>query len=215
MPLISPLRSLLAVLLVGLAAAVAAGCGSSDGGADEPPAQPRPTARAEDFPTAKGRTLADLVSSLPEGPVLAPSVQLLEKGPNRVGFGLFDTAHKQIAGAATALYISKPDGSDAFGPFVARSESLQVKPQFESKQTATDPDAAKSVYVADVDFPRKGKYAVLAIVKLDGRMVASSPIGMDVDTKGAKPPGPGDKAPVIHTLTPPDVGGDLAQIDTH
>jgi hypothetical protein len=214
MPLISPFRSLLLVLFVGLSGVVAAGCGSSGGQGDEPPAQPRPTARAQDFPSAKGRTLADLVSSLPEGPVLAPSVQLLEKGTNRVGFGLFDTAHKQIAGAPTALYISKPDGSDAFGPFVARSESLQVRPQFESKQTATDPDAAKGVYVSDVKFPHKGKYAVLAIVKLDNRMVASSPIGMDVDRKGAKPPGPGDKAPVVHTLTPADVGGDLAKIDT-
>jgi hypothetical protein len=173
-----------------------------------------PAARAEDFPAAKGRSLPDVIANIPEGPVLAPSVQLLEKGTNRVGFGLFDTAHKQIPGAAVALYIGKTDGSGARGPFLARSESLQVKPQFESKQTATDPDAAKGVYVADVKFPRKGRYAVLAIAKLDGRMLTSGPISMTVGATGAQPPGPGEKAPVIHTLTPADVGGDLSKIDT-
>jgi hypothetical protein len=213
MPLRSPLRAVLLAMLLIAATAVAVGCGSS-GDDTSPPAQPRPTARPEDFPDASGRSLADLVSSMPEGPVLAPSVQLLEKGTNRVGFALFDTARKQIAGAPVALYVSKPDGSDAAGPFVARSESLQVKPQFQSKQTATDPDAAKSVYVADAKFPRKGRYAVLAIVKLDGRTVATSPISMEVRKSGPKPPGPGEKAPRIHTLTPADVSGDLAKIDT-
>jgi hypothetical protein len=213
MPPRSPLRSILFACLL-VAATVAAGCGTSNDKGGNPAAQPRPSARAEDFPAATGRSLPDVINGLPEGPVLAPSVQLLEKGTNRVGFALFDTGRKQISGAGVALYIGKTDGSHARGPFVARSESLKVRPQFESKQTATDPDAAKSVYVADVKFPRKGKYAVLAVAKLDGRLVATSPIGMEVDTKGAKPPGPGDKAPVVHTLTPADVGGDLSKIDT-
>jgi hypothetical protein len=33
---------------------------------------------------------------------------------------------------------------------------------------AQDPNAAKSVYVADVPFKRNGKQAVVAIAKLDG-----------------------------------------------
>jgi hypothetical protein len=205
-------------LLITLAAlavsALAAGCGSSNGGASEPPAQPQPTARPEDFPAASGKTLPEVINGLPKGPVLAPSVSVLDKGRDRVGFALFDVAGKQLSGAAVALYTGKVDGSDARGPFVARSESLKVSPQFESKQTATDPNAARSVYVADVPFPRKGKYAVLAIAQLDGRLVASSPQGMTVGGNGQKPPGPGDKAPVIHTLTPADVAGNLAKIDT-
>jgi hypothetical protein len=193
-----------------------AACGSSDKGSGSAgaPAQPAPTASAADFPTAKGHTLPDLINGLPKGPVLAPSVSVLEKGKNRIGFALFDTAGKQLSGAAVALYTGKVDGSGARGPFVARSESLKVAPQFESKQTATDPDAARAVYVADVPFPRNGKYAVLAIAKLDGKLVASSPTGMKVGTKGLTPPGPGQKAPVIHTLTPADVAGDLKKIDT-
>jgi hypothetical protein len=200
-----------------LLALLAAGCGSSGngGGTGSQAAEtPQPTARAEDFPAAQGRTLPDVINNLPKGPNFAPSVSILSKGENRVGFALFDNARKQISGAGVALYIGRTDGSDARGPYVARSESLKVGPQFESKQTATDPDSAHSVYVADVPFPRNGKYAVLAIAQLDGRLVASDPYPMQAGGKSRVPPGAGDKAPVIHTLTPADVAGNLSKIDT-
>jgi hypothetical protein len=216
-PLRSPRLLLLALALLA-PVLVAAGCGSSGNSGDsgaQSAEQPQPSARAEDFPAAQGRTLPDVINNLPKGPVFAPSVSLLNKGDNRIGFALFDTARKQIPGAAVALYIGRTDGSDARGPYVARSESLKVSPQFESKQTSTDPDAARSVYVADVPFPRNGKYAVLAVAKLDGRLVASNPYEMKAGSgKGAPVPGPGDKAPVIHTLTPADVAGNVSKIDT-
>jgi hypothetical protein len=196
---------------------VAAGCGGSSGD-DNPaasaPAQPQSTVKAEDFPKTTGRTLPDIIGNLPSGPVLAPSVSLLEKGSNRMGFALFDNAGKQLAGAGVALYVGATDGSSARGPFLARAESLKVSPQFESKQTATDPNSARGVYVADVPFKRNGKYAMLAIAQLDGRLVATSPIGVQVGGKKSVPPGVGEKAPIIHTLTPPDVAGDVAKIDT-
>ncbi|HEU4976954.1 MAG TPA: hypothetical protein VFT50_17830 [Baekduia sp.] len=210
-------RRLSIVALACLAAsAVTTGCGSSDSSSSTQaaPAQPAASARAEDFPKAEGRTLPDVINNLPTGPVLAPSVSVLHKGHNRVGFALFDRARKQMTGAGVALYIGNTDGSRAHGPYLARSESLKVSPQFQSKQTATDPDAAKSVYVADVPFPHDGKFAMLAVAKLDGRLVASDPFSMKVGSKGLTPPGPGEKAPVIHTLTPADVAGNLAKIDT-
>jgi hypothetical protein len=210
-------RSLRPTLLVLPALAVVlalAACGSSANDNAAPAAEPQPTARAEDFPSAKGRTLPDLLGNLPEGPVLAPSVSVVDKGTNRIGFALFDKARKQLAGAAVALYVGKQDGSGARGPFLARDESLAVKPQFESKQTATDKDSAHSVYVADVPFPRNGKYAIVAIAKLDGRLLATNAYGLTVGAKGPKVPGPGDMAPSVHTLTPADVGGDLSKIDT-
>lgn len=204
------------LLALAVPIAVAVGCGSSGGGDgnETAPAQPQPTAKAEDFPPAKGRTLPDLIANLPSGPQLAPSVSLLEKGSNRVGFALFDNAGKQLSGAGVSLYIGATDGSSARGPFLARAESLKVSPQFESKQTATDPDSARGVYVADVPFKKDGKYAMLAIAKLDGRLVATSPIGVQVGGKKVVPPGVGQKAPVIHTLTPADVAGNVAKIDT-
>ena len=213
-------RSFLPVLLaLSCAAFAAAGCGgSSGGGADDgnaaAPAQPQPSATAEDFPPTKDRTLPDIIGNLPSGPVLAPSVSLLNRGANRIGFALFDTAGKQLSGAGVALYVGATDGSSAHGPYLARSESLKVSPQFESKQTATDPNSARAVYVADVPFKKNGKYAMLAIAKLDGRLVATSPIGVQVGGKKIVPPAVGQKAPVIHTLTPTDVAGDVAKIDT-
>lgn len=205
------------VLLLSCCALLFAACGGGGDGDDSTggaaPAQPA-AAKAAEFPPTTGKTLVDITSNLPEGPVLAPSVSVLEKGSNRIGFALFDTAGKQLAGADVALYIGSTDGSSARGPFTARSESLKVSPQFQSKQTATDPDSARAVYVADVPFKKKGKYAMLAIAKLDGRMVATSPIGVKVGLDKVTPPGVGDKAPVIHTLTPADVSGNVAKIDT-
>jgi hypothetical protein len=201
------------VAMLVAAAVLAAGCGSSSSN-DQPPAEPQPTVSAEDFPAANGGSLADIVNGMPSGPALAPSVSVLGKGRNRVAFALFDSAGKQISGAGLAVYVSKPDGSDGRGPYVTRTESLQVSPQFESRQTASDPNAARSIYVADVPFPRDGKYAVLGIAKLDGRLVATSPAGMQVKTSGRLPPNVGQKAPLIHTLTPADVAGNLKKIDT-
>jgi hypothetical protein len=196
------------------AALVAAGCGSS-GGDNTPPAQPAPSAKAEDFPhPPSGANLQDLVARYAKGPNLAPSVSLLEPGLNRVGFALFDDARKQLGGAGVAVYAAHVDGSGVRGPFVARSESLIVKPQFESRTTSQDPLAAKSVYVADVRLPTKGKWVLLGVAKLDGRMVATSPAGVEVGHKGAEPPRVGELAPKVHTPTLTDVGGDAAKIDT-
>ena len=210
-------RTLFVLLALSAPLLLAAGCGSTDGGGESnanTPAQPQPTVKAEDFPTTKGRTLPDIIGNLPSGPVLAPSVSVLDKGSNRIGFALFDTAGKQLSGAGVSLYVGNTDGSAAHGPYLARSESLKVPPQFESKQTATDPDSARGVYVADVPFKRNGKFAMLAIAQLDGRLVATSPISVQVGGKKVTPPAVGQKAPVVHTLTPADVAGDVAKIDT-
>jgi hypothetical protein len=207
-------RPLLWILAPCLAAFVAAGCGGSDDD-DRPPPQPEPSAQPADFPAAAGKSLNDLAAMAEgEGPVLAPSVSLLHKGENRFGFALFDTAHKQISGAQVALYTSRVDGSGLAGPYVARSESLAVKPQFQSQTTASDPDAAKSVYVADVPFKRNGKQAVIAMAKLDGRLLRTNPYGVEVTRPGSGPPEVGDRAVKVHTQTLADVGGDASQLDT-
>ena len=209
-----PRRRLLttvAVLVPG--ALLPAGCGSSSPPTTSAPVAPAP-ARAAKFPSAAGRTLPDVYGTTPEGPILAPSVSLLQKGENRFGFALFDAARKQVAGAQVAVYTSRADGTHARGPFLAHSESLAVKSAFVSKTTSQDPDAAKSVYVAEVPFSRTGKTAVVALVRLDGRLMRTSPQGLQVGTKGATPPGPGDRAIPITTPTVASVGGDVAKIDT-
>jgi hypothetical protein len=208
-------RPLLWTIAPFVAAVIAAGCGGSGKDDDRPPPQPEPTAQPADFPSASGKSFDDLASMADgQGPVLAPSVFVLHKGTNRFGFALFDTAKKQITGAQVALYTASKDGSGARGPYVARSESLAVRPQFQSQTTAADPDAAKNVYVADVPFKRNGKQAVIAIAKLDGRLVVTNGYGVDVTRPGSGPPEVGDRAVKVHTQTLTDVGGDASQLDT-
>ncbi|WP_354697378.1 hypothetical protein DSM112329_03003 [Paraconexibacter sp. AEG42_29] len=193
----------------------AAGCGSSeDGDGKAPPAQPAPTAAAQDFPKPAGKSLGALQAGMAEGPVLSPTVSVLTPGRNRFGFGLFDVARKEIAGAGAALYIADADGSHVRGPYIARSESLVVKPQFESRTTSQDPDSAKSVYVADVPFTKTGKYLVLAVARVDGRLLATSQRSMEVLGSGNTPPKVGDRAPRIHTPTLASVAGDATKITT-
>jgi hypothetical protein len=207
-----PLPFLVALLAAG---ALMAGCGGSKK-PDRPPPQPEPSGQPADFPSAGGKTLNDLASTADgQGPILAPSVSLLHKGVNRYGFALFDTARKQITGAEVALYTARADGSGVRGPYVARSESLAVKPQFQSQTVAQDSNAAKSVYVADVPFKRNGKQAVVAIAKLDGRLLVTNGYSVNVSSGGSgAPPGEGDKAISVHTQTLTDVGGDAAALDT-
>jgi hypothetical protein len=208
-----PLCLLIGLLAVG---SLAAGCGGSNK-PDTPPPQPEPTGQPADFPAVNGKTVDDLASMAQgKGPVLAPSVSILHKGSNRFGFALFDTARKQITGTEVAIYTAKMDGSGVRGPYVARSESLAVRPQFESQTTASDPNAAKSVYVADVPFKRDGKQAVIAIAKLDGRLLVTNGYPVDVTPSSTDnaPPDVGDKAINVHTQTLTEVGGDAAQLDT-
>ena len=208
-------RVLLLVLLPAVLGLAACGGDDDDNGKAAAPATPQPTAKAEDFPSASGRTLNDLVAQLPEGPILAPSVSILDVGRgNRVAFALFDAARKQLSGAQVALYYGRADGTGARGPYVARSESLEVKPQYRSRQTAQDPDAARSVYVADVPFQRRGKGVLIALVRLDGRLLASTAYSITVGARGAEPPKVGEKAIRVHTETAADVGGNLERIDT-
>ena len=206
-------RALIAAAL--FACALVAGCGGGDDGADNPAP---PVAEPQDFPQAGTKTLAELQQGLGRGgPVLAPSVSQLTTGENRFGFGLFDRSRAQIADASVAVYVAPAGGGQAKGPYPARFETLSVRPQFQSRQTATDPDSAQSVYVADIPFEASGEYEVLGIARLDDRLVAATsavPRLPVIDEAADTIPRPGDKAPRIDTPTEADAGGDIASIDT-
>jgi len=200
----------LAALLLALPALLASGCGDSD---DDGSEAPPPPAKAEDFPDPAGKTIAQLREGLGPGPVLSPSVSLLEPGKNRIGFGLFDRARKQIIDAPAALYVAPLEGGRVRGPFPARYESLEVKPQFQSEGVKADPDSATSVYVADVPFEQPGDYEVLGVVQLDDNLAAAERVAVRV-VKDGPTPEPGEPAISVETPTKADVGGDLQQIDT-
>jgi hypothetical protein len=167
-------------LLAGLAAAVclaASGCGDSsseDKTVSPAGGQTNASTKPAAFPSSQGKTLVSLRQGLTEGPILAAGVSLLEIGRNRFSFALIDRARKQLTGAEVAVYVSDPEGGNVEGPFEARSESLVVDKRFESKTTAQDPQAPKSVYVVNLPFRRKGQALVMGIARLDSRLVATS-----------------------------------------
>src|SRR4051794_10763915 len=206
---------LVTLMLAAALCVVASSCGGSGSDSDsgmgaEPPKVPSVT----QFPKVKGRTMNQLAAEVKGGPVLAPSVSLLTPGKNRFGFGLFDRSRKQITDAPGAIYIARGGKGNgrAYGPYVARWESLDVKGHYLSKTVATDPQAAKTLYVADVPFKKPGKYAVLGLFRLDNRLVGA---GTQVNVvKGSNVPVVGDPAPKMTTPTKDSVGGDLSKIDT-
>jgi hypothetical protein len=197
-------------------ALLAGGCGGggsdNSGGADEAP----PVAKPEDFPKAGGKTIEQLSRQYGSGgPVLAPSVSELQLGTNRFGFGLFDRSRNQVTDVPVALYVAPSGGGPAKGPFVARYESLKVAPQFQSRTVASDPDAARSVYVADVKFDKPGEYQILGLARFDDRLVVAAPAQPVVRVaRKSDVPNVGDQAPRIHTPTKASAGGDLKKIDT-
>jgi hypothetical protein len=204
------MRLVMLTLAAALMVAVSScgGGGSTDSGLGMPPKVPPVT----EFPKVKGRTMTELAANLQAGPVLAPSVSLLEPGKARFGFGLFDRSRKQITDAPGAVYIASSEGAKAHGPYVARWESLAVKGHYLSKTVATDPNAAKTLYVADVPFKKPGKYVVLGVFRLDNRLVGA---GTTVSVIKSSPiPNVGDPAPKMTTPTVASVGGDIAKIDT-
>ena len=197
--------------LVALSLLLAA-CGGSGTGKDSSKAS-QPMATSADFPSPKGKSLLELKHGLGPGPVLAPTVSIMMPGRDRYGFGLFDRARKQIAQAPVALYVERSGSRTVSGPFVARDLPLEVKPAFQSQTVAKDPDAAKSLYVAELRVKQAGNYAVLGVAKLDGRLVATDPIYLGVG-QPSQVPRVGQKAPVITTPTVKSVGGDVSKIDT-
>jgi hypothetical protein len=207
-------RGALAIAAALGALALLAGCGSSGNGdaAEKPP----PPARPQDFPKPNGQTIAQMRKRYGAGgPVLAPSVSQLQPGTNRFGFGLFDRARAQIADAPVVLYWSKANGGPAQGPYPAHFESLHVQPQFLSRSVSSDPAAAKSVYVADLRFPKAGRYQVFGLTRLDDRLVAATAAGPALSVVANSPvPNVGQRPPLIHTPTKTSVGGDLSKIDT-
>lgn len=204
-----PLLALLVAVALGLSA-----CGGGDDGTA--PAPPEPTAaKPADFPSGQGKTLDELTRGRPEGPILAMAVSQLEAGTNRVGFALFDRARKQMDVPAVALYTARADGTQVYGPYVARSEPLKVATQFRSAQTRADLASGDAFYVADARFKGGGEQIVVGLARLDGRLVSANAVkSVRVGSNANGPPEVGDRAIRVHTQTPADVGGDLSKLST-
>jgi hypothetical protein len=205
-----------AALLLVLASLLLVACGGDDSSSKPSGDEPETTegaAKNVDFPDGGNKTMRALRASAPEGAVFAPSVSQLRPGKNRIGFALFDESRAQVSPDAVAVYVGGTQGRGLRGPFVARKESLRVKPQFMSRQTAADLDEVDSFWVADVDLPRRGRYVLTALASIDGELTSTSQLEMRAGQRGG-PPDVGDKAIRVDTDTVEDAGGELESIDT-
>jgi len=204
----APLRHLCVVAFV--AALVLAGCGGSSDDS-------RPAPAAAEFPSAKGKTIDDLLlhSGAKESKlVVAPAAQTFEVGENRYPFGVFTLGNEQVDDADVALYFAKDATSPVTGPLPAQVTSLETKPAYRATG-AGGPGEATTVYVVPkVDFDRRGPWQVIAMLKGEQGLEATRVTAPLVVGNSPAIPEVGEKAPVIHTPTSADVGGDMAKIDT-
>jgi len=204
-----------AVALLAVASAIgliATGCG----GGESSGTAATTAADAADFPKAEDKTLEQVAQGAEANDlVVAPTQSVFLPGENRYGFGVFTVQQDPVDDADVALYAAPAEGGGkAAGPFPATVHSLSTPPAYASKTTTTDPDAAKYFYTAQVDFKGDGLYNLIAMIREeDGSYSYSLIPGAKVgNPKGV--PMPGEKAPMMHTPTADDVGGDLTKIDT-
>jgi hypothetical protein len=235
-------RSALTCLLA--CAALVAGCGggsdSSTSAPDSVASRPAPPKSA--FPAAEGKSLGEVVKTADSHAelVVSPAALAFHKGTNRYPFGVFNPDRSQIDDAEVALYVAKvpratPSGvaagsgeeekgavarartealeAPAMGPYPAAIESITTKPAFRAQTTTSDPDAATIVYTTDIDFSSDGEWRIAALIKqgdeINATLLPSASVG-----EFKRVPRVGQKAPLIHTPTPADVGGDPAKITT-
>lgn len=237
------LAPVFACLLLGAALISGCGgdSGSTDStSASSGPGESRAAPAKSEFPSPEGKTLRELLKAA-DGPaelVISPAALAFYKGQNRYPFGVFERDRTQIPDAEVALYFAKtpkpkPGASSkpgnkgpaakaqaqaldqpAIGPFPAAIESLSTQPAFRALTTSDDPDAATVVYSSQLDFPSNGEWLIAALVKDGDELKGTLLNGSAAVGEYSGIPRPGEKAPRIHTPTPADVGGDLAQITT-
>jgi hypothetical protein len=199
------------LLLASLSALFVAGCG---GGSSD---QSRSAPAATEFPSAKGKTIGDLLhdpDAKPSKLVIAPATQTFDVGENRYAFGVFTRGQEQVDDADVALYFAKDGKGPVIGPLPAQVTSLETKPAYRATG-AGGPSEATTVYVVPkVDFKRNGPWLAIAMLKGDDGLEATRVTATPVVGQFPLIPGDGEKAPVIHTPTAAEVGGDLAKIDT-
>lgn len=236
-------RLVLATACLLAAAALLSACGGDSESADStgaavPVAESRPAPKKSEFPVPAGRTLKEVlqIGDKPAALKIEPAAMVFYPGVNRYPFGVYD-GEDEVTDAEVALYMapvptvkpgakSKPGNKGqvakaehqaleqpAIGPFPARIESLATDPEFRARSTSGGTDPAAVVYSTDLTFPRNGTWRVAAVVKEDGELGGKLLPGVVVG-EFKRIPRAGQEAPVIHTPTAAEAGGDLSKVTT-
>jgi hypothetical protein len=233
---LGPIAPALACLLA--AGALLAGCGSSDStGTSGGSPENRPAPPASDFPAPEGRSLTEVLEAAdPSELVVSPAGSVYYKGENRFPFGVFEKDRTQVSDAEVALYLApvpkvnpqaEKEGAKgaearaqikaleepATGPFPASIETLATQPAFRAQTTSDDPNAATVVYSTNIDFPSDGEWRIAAVIK-EGDQLSATLLPSALVGAVKRVPRAEEKAPLIHTPTPADVGGDLSKLTT-
>lgn len=215
-------------LLAAVLALLVAACGGGDGDKPKDPVQnvPEESGARErvkvavnpdeaEFPAADGKSLEELASTMAAGPSLGMATSIFTTGgPSRMAFGVIGADGKPVYGP-TAIYVAPTPSEPAIGPFVAPADILLTDARYRSKQAATEQDPFAAIYAAEVDFPKRGDYAVLSATKLpDGKFTGATG-QVQVSTKSADPiPKVGDEAPKVATDTLDSTKGNVEILDT-
>jgi hypothetical protein len=233
--------ALLCLLALGV---LIGGCGGgssseeSTSGAGEI-AESRPAPAKAEFPAPEGRSLREVLKAADGSAevLVEPAALVFYPGRNRYPFEIYERDRSPISDAEVALYYAKvpqpkPGAKSksgnrgpvaraetqaldepAVGPFPAATESLASAPRFRAESTAADPNAAGVVYSAELEFPGEGEWRVAAILEDEGELKAAL-LPSVVVGEFKRVLKPGRKAPVIHTPTAQDAGGDVSKITT-
>jgi hypothetical protein len=203
-------KRFLLLFVLGLCTAAVAGCGGSDDSS-------RPAPAATEFPSAKGKTIDDLLhdsGAKSSKLVVAPAAQTFDLGENRYPFGVFTLGNEQVNDADVALYFAKDAKGPVTGPLPAQVTSLETKPAYRASGAGAPGDATTVYVVPKVDFDRNGPWLAIAMLKGEDGLEVTRVTAPTVVGEFPRIPQAGEKAPVIHTPTAADVGGDMAKIDT-
>ena len=220
------------------AGALLGGCGSSDStDTSGTSVENRPAPPKSAFPATEGHSLTEVLEAAgPSELVVSPAGTVYYEGENRFPFGVFEKDRSQVSDAEVALYFApvpevnptaekegakgaearaaiKALDEPATGPFPAKIESLLTQPAFRAKTTSDDPDAASVVYSTDIDFPTNGEWRIAAVIK-EGDELGATLLPSVIVGAVKRLPRVGERAPLIHTSTPEDVGGELSELTT-
>jgi hypothetical protein len=214
---------LLAACVLGVAACGGDDGASSDGASTQEGAIARETRQQlngadkpvrGDFPDPADfdslQALADSIGAT--GTQVGAATTVYERGRNRVAFGVIDDQNRFVYGP-TAIYLARnPDRGAVRGPYLAPADLLVTEPAFRSQQAATEEDPFAAIYEAtDVPLNQSGRWAMLVLTKVSGRLVAAaSEVRVSADSDI---PNVGDEAPKVATDTV-ETGGSLEAIDT-
>jgi hypothetical protein len=215
------------VLAALLAATLLAGCGG-DGGSSGNPVEQVPEAgglqdrvrgaqqaNAADFPSAEGKSLQEVAEEVKGAgsTEVGLATSVFTVGKDRLAFGMIDDQGQFVYGP-TAVYVAPTPNAPARGPFVAPADVLITEGRYRSRQAAEETDPFAAVYEAQVEFDKKGPWAVLAVTK-SGNTFVAAPSQVQVNTKAADPiPDVGEDPPDVATDTLASVKGNEALLDT-